>query len=33
MVVFATEEATFIAKYLGPAFEKAGITTKILLRP
>jgi glucosylceramidase len=31
MVVFATEEGTFIAKYLGPAFQKAGITTKILL--
>jgi glucosylceramidase len=31
MVMFAAEEGTFIAKYLGPAFQKAGITTKILL--
>jgi glucosylceramidase len=31
MVVFAQEEGTFIAKDLGPAFEKAGIRTKILL--
>ncbi len=31
MVVFAAEEDTFIAKYLGPAFHKAGIDTKILL--
>ena len=31
MVMFAAEEDTFIAKYLGPAFQKAGITTKILL--
>ncbi len=31
MVVFASEEDTFIAKSLGPAFEKAGIRTKILL--
>jgi glucosylceramidase len=31
MVVFAQEEDTFIAKDLGPAFEKAGIRTKILL--
>ena len=29
MVVFAQEEATFIGKYLGPAFEKARITTEI----
>ena len=31
MVVFARQEDTFIAKYLGPAFQKAGIDTKILL--
>jgi glucosylceramidase len=31
MVVFATEEDAFIAKYLGPAFQKAEIHTKILL--
>ena len=31
MVVFAAQEDTFIAKYLGPAFQKAGIATKILL--
>jgi len=31
MVVFANEEGTFIATALGPAFEKAGIRTKILL--
>jgi glucosylceramidase len=31
MVVFVQEEDTFIAKDLGPAFEKAGIRTKILL--
>jgi glucosylceramidase len=31
MVMFAKEQDTFIAKYLGPAFEKAGIRTKILL--
>jgi glucosylceramidase len=31
MVVFAAQEDTFIAKYLGPAFQKAGIDTKILL--
>jgi glucosylceramidase len=31
MVVFANEEDTFIANHLGPAFEKAGIRTKILL--
>ena len=31
MVVFAQEEDTFIAKDLGPAFERAGIRTKILL--
>jgi glucosylceramidase len=31
MVMFAPEQDTFIAKYLGPAFEKAGIRTKILL--
>jgi glucosylceramidase len=31
MVVFAPEEDAFIAKYLGPAFQKAEIRTKILL--
>jgi glucosylceramidase len=31
MVMFAQEEGTFIAKHLGPAFEKAEIPTKILL--
>ncbi len=31
MVMWAQEQATFIAKDLGPAFEKAGIRTKILL--
>jgi glucosylceramidase len=31
MVMFAQEQNTFIAKDLGPAFEKAGIRTKILL--
>jgi glucosylceramidase len=31
MVVFSDEEDTFIAKYLGPAFEKAGIKTEIQL--
>jgi glucosylceramidase len=31
MVMFAQEQGTFIAKYLGPAFEKAGIRMKILL--
>ena len=31
MVVFAKEEDTFIAHDLGPAFQKAGIQTKILL--
>ena len=31
MVMFAPQEGTFIAKELGPAFEKAGIRTKILL--
>jgi glucosylceramidase len=31
MVMFAKEQAAFIAKNLGPAFEKAGIRTKILL--
>ena len=31
MVVFAEEEDTFIAKDLGPAFERAGIRTKVLL--
>jgi len=31
MVMFAQEQDTFIAKNLGPAFEKAGIRTKILL--
>jgi glucosylceramidase len=29
MVMFAQEEDAFIAKYLGPAFEKAGIKTEI----
>jgi glucosylceramidase len=31
MVVFAPEEATFVARYLGPAFQKENISTKILL--
>jgi glucosylceramidase len=31
MVVFASEEGAFIAKNLGPAFQQAGIRTKILL--
>lgn len=31
MVVFAPEEDAFIAKYLGPAFQKTEIHTKILL--
>ncbi len=31
MVMFAQQQDTFIAKDLGPAFEKAGIRTKILL--
>jgi glucosylceramidase len=31
MVMFASQQDTFIAKDLGPAFEKAGIRTKILL--
>jgi len=31
MVMFAQEQDAFIAKDLGPAFEKAGIRTKILL--
>jgi glucosylceramidase len=31
LVMFAKEQDTFIAKDLGPAFEKAGIHTKILL--
>jgi glucosylceramidase len=31
MVMFAPEQDAFIAKLLGPAFEKAGIRTKILL--
>jgi glucosylceramidase len=31
MVMFGPEQDTFIAKDLGPAFEKAGIRTKILL--
>jgi glucosylceramidase len=31
MVMFAPEQDTFIAKYLGPGFEKAGVRTKILL--
>jgi glucosylceramidase len=31
MVVFAAEEGAFIGKYLGPAFEKAGIKTEIQL--
>jgi glucosylceramidase len=31
MVVFAAQEDTFIAQYLGPAFQRARIDTKILL--
>jgi glucosylceramidase len=31
MAMFAQQQDTFIAKYLGPAFDKAGIRTKILL--
>jgi glucosylceramidase len=31
MVVFAQEEDEFVGKYLGPAFEKAGIKTEIQL--
>ncbi|GGA79796.1 glucosylceramidase [Edaphobacter acidisoli] len=31
MVMLAPEQADFIANYLGPAFEKAGIKTKIVL--
>ena len=31
MVMFAQQQDTFIAKYLGPAFDKAGIRTRILL--
>ena len=31
MVMFGPEQDSFIAKYLGPAFAKAGIRTKILL--
>ena len=31
MVMFAEEEDTFIGRYLGPAFQNAGITTRILL--
>jgi glucosylceramidase len=31
MVMLAEEEDTFIAKHLGPAFQSAGITTRILL--
>jgi len=31
LVMFAQEQDTFIAKDLGPAFEKAGIHTKVLL--
>lgn len=31
MVMFAQQQDTLIAKYLGPALEKAGIRTKILL--
>jgi glucosylceramidase len=31
MVMFAPEQDVFVAKYLGPAFQKAGINTKILL--
>jgi glucosylceramidase len=31
MVMFASEEDAFIAKYLGPAFQKAQIRTKILV--
>jgi len=29
MAMFASEEAEFIGKYLGPAFEKAGVKTEI----
>ena len=31
MVMFAPEQAEFIARHLGPAFQKSGIHTKILL--
>jgi glucosylceramidase len=31
MVLFAPEESAFLAKNLGPAFQKEGISTKILL--
>lgn len=31
MLMFAKEQDVFIEKYLGPAFQKAGIQTKILL--
>jgi glucosylceramidase len=31
MAMFAEEQDTFIAKHLGPAFQSAGITTRILL--
>jgi glucosylceramidase len=31
MVMFAAEEDTFIARHLGPAFQSAGITARILL--
>ncbi len=31
MVMFAPEQEAFVAKYLGPALQKAGINTKILL--
>ena len=31
MVLFASEEEAFVAKNLGPAFQKEGISTKILL--
>jgi len=31
MVMFAPEQAAFLGKYLGPAFKKAGIDTKIWL--
>ncbi len=30
MVMSATEQAWFIKRYLGPAFQKAGLTTKII---
>jgi glucosylceramidase len=31
MVLFALEEAMFVARHLGPAFQKEGISSKILL--